>query len=95
MLISGGSICVNVPIFFTRNYGLVSVCSNDNEPNLNVTAASSFATVEMANESINNLTLYSIDPEEIASSFRATEDQLKAAFIFHVQMQYVSFLSPN
>ncbi|CAH0552008.1 unnamed protein product [Brassicogethes aeneus] len=88
----GGSICVNTPVFFSRNNGLVSVSGNDfagDLLNLSVTACNTPLEGSF-NESIavtNNLSVYNMDPEEFAPTSLDTQGQLKAAFICHVQKQ--------
>lgn len=55
--------------------------------------SSSFADVSLLdqNVSMNNLSLYHMDPCEIYSAHRDTDAQLKAAFIFHVKNQLVGY----
>nr|XP_022913982.1 nuclear pore complex protein Nup133 [Onthophagus taurus] len=89
-----GNICVNVPIFFTRNHGLVSICSNDRDTtNLNITTQSYSALNETAQNDSNtagNLTLFNIDPTEMLQTFKDITGQLKTAFIYHVQNQQMA-----
>lgn len=88
--ILGGSICVNTPIFFCRNNGLVAVSSNELGSDLTSLNLTSNTAIETSfNESIvtNNLSVYNMDPEEICSSYKDTLSQLKAAFIFHLKNQ--------
>ncbi|XP_049818107.1 nuclear pore complex protein Nup133 isoform X2 [Aethina tumida] len=90
----GGSICVNTPVFFSRNSGLVSVSSNEfNCDLLNVSQNVSLLAVAdtSSNESVgitnNNLSVYNMDPEELYEAYKDSLSQLKAAFIFYVQNQ--------
>ncbi|EFA05993.1 Nuclear pore complex protein Nup133-like Protein [Tribolium castaneum] len=85
-----GAICVNTPIFFSRNHGLVAVASNDmsNDLNLSLTGANSFVETSFNdNVVVNNLSIYNMDPEEISIAYKDTVSQLKAAFIYRIQNQ--------
>ncbi|CAG9859414.1 unnamed protein product [Phyllotreta striolata] len=80
----GGSICVNTPVFFSRINGLIAVCSNDqisDIPNQSLPVEVSFNETHAA----NNLSIYTMEPEEIYNAYKDTFSQLKAAFIFHVK----------
>ncbi|GJQ78399.1 putative nuclear pore complex protein [Trypoxylus dichotomus] len=85
-----GSICKAMAIFFSRNHGLISVCSNDDlgVPDMNLTTTTLSTQMDiplMSDTVIGNLSLYTLDPEELISAYKDTLGQLKAAFIFHVQ----------
>lgn len=84
--ILGGSVCVNTPIFFSRNHGLVAVLQNDTDldlSNLNNTM-SNFETT-MADNVNFNLTLYNLDAEEIGNAHKDAVGQLTAAFLFYTK----------
>ena len=88
----GGSICINTPVFFSRNYGLISVHSNDTITDLNISFPSSMKATDSftADETlVGNLTLYNLDAEDIALALNDTVSQMKAAFIFHIQTKQV------
>lgn len=87
----GGSICVNTPIFFSRNHGLVSVSNNDPIVDLNASMVSIGTPLETTfNESVaGNLSVYNMDADELYNTYKDTVNQLKAAFIFHIKNQQV------
>ncbi|RZC40660.1 nuclear pore complex protein Nup133 [Asbolus verrucosus] len=85
-----GSICVNTPIFFSRNHGLVAISSNDMSNDLNLSATCPNTPVDTSfseNVVVNNLSIYNMDPDEICSAYKDTLGQLKAAFIFQIKNQ--------
>ncbi|XP_044263471.1 nuclear pore complex protein Nup133 [Tribolium madens] len=85
-----GSICVNTPIFFSRNHGLVAIASNDMSNDLNLSLTCPNTPVDTSfndNVVVNNLSIYNMDPEEISVVYKDTVSQLKAAFIFRIQNQ--------
>lgn len=97
-LFSGGSICDTMAIFFSRNYGLVCVYNNEDIGITDINLSLATSTNTQAEASISetvagNLSLYTLDPEEIMAAYRDTLGQLKAAFIFHVQNQQVCVLN--
>ncbi|XP_044731324.1 nuclear pore complex protein Nup133 [Chrysoperla carnea] len=93
--ILGGSVCINTPLFFSKNHGLVTVSdNNDNYPdNLNSSLAISDSLVTNASlyemsicdSNVGSLTLYDLDPLEISNVYTDIVGQLKAAFLFHVK----------
>lgn len=86
-LILGGSVCVNTPIFFLKNNGLVSVMGSDIvDFNLSMGNASLDQSVN-DNSNGNNLSVYHLDPMEIYNAYTDTLGQMKAAFIFHIKNQ--------
>ncbi|XP_044746474.1 nuclear pore complex protein Nup133 [Coccinella septempunctata] len=87
-LILGGSVCVNTPIFFLKNNGLVSVIGSDMSSDLNLSMANASLEQSM-NETtgVNNLSVYHLDPMEIYNAYTDTLGQMKAAFIFHIKNQ--------
>lgn len=82
-------MCVNTPIFFSRNHGLISISSNDPLPDLNVSQTVNSQMENSFNETAGNLTIYNLDPDEIYNAYKDTLGQFKAAFIFHVKRQLV------
>ncbi|XP_025830293.1 nuclear pore complex protein Nup133 [Agrilus planipennis] len=89
----GGSVCINTPVFFSRNHGLIAITSN--EINLDMSSGNIFQSNTFLDTSLNetlvgNLTLYSFDPEEMYNSYKDIVCQLKAAFIFHVKNQHMA-----
>lgn len=93
-----GSICDTIPIFFSRNHGLVCVYGNNDLgiPDLNLTTTTTNTQLDasLINETVaGNLSLYTLDPEEVMSAYKDTLGQLKAAFIFHVKNQQVRITS--
>lgn len=93
-MVLGGCSCRNIPVFFSRKYGLIVVTGHgDGDRSFGRGGSSSFADVSLLdqNVSMNNLSLYHMDPREIYSAHRDTDAQLKAAFIFHVKSQLVSY----
>lgn len=91
--IKGGSICVNTPVFFSRLSGLVAVYGNEQIGDYlsQSMAIATPPTDTSFNDSFvaNNLSVYNVDPDEIASAYKDTIGQLKAAFIFHIRNQQV------
>lgn len=90
MFLIGGSACSNIPVFFSRNNGLIAVFANDSlaDYSLNVTSGTTKLDTSSI-EDANNLTLYHLDPDEIYSAMKDTESQMKAAFIFYAKNQQV------
>ncbi|KAK9884080.1 hypothetical protein WA026_005018 [Henosepilachna vigintioctopunctata] len=89
-LILGGSICVNTPIFFSKNNGLVSVTCNDTGTDLNLSMSGLNTPLDQSVSDVtatNNLSVYHLDPMEIYNAYTDTLGQLKAAFIFQVKNQ--------
>lgn len=86
--ILGGSVCVNTPIFFLKNNGLVSVIGSDLSSDLNLSMANA-SLEQYVNETngANNLSVYHLDPMEIYNAYTDTLGQIKAAFIFHIKNQ--------
>lgn len=86
--ILGGSVCVNTPIFFSRNNGLVAVTSNEFSADLNSSLMGPNASMDINDVTLGaNLSVYNMDPMEIYNAFTDTKGQLKAAFIFHLKNQ--------
>lgn len=87
--ILGGSVCVNNPIFFSRNHGLVVITSNDlgNDFNTSMNVSASVTNTSFSELPSGNLTMFNLDPEEMQSSYNAPKDQLKTAFLFHLKNQ--------
>lgn len=86
----GGSVCVNTPIFFSRNHGLISVSSNDLLSDLNISQTlNSQIENSFTETAANNLTIYNLDPDDVSNAHKDTLGQFKAAFIFHVKRQQV------
>lgn len=86
----GGSVCVNTPIFFSKNHGLISVSSNDLMPDLNMSQTITNQIDNSFNETAaNNLTVYNLDADDVFNAHKDTLGQFKAAFIFHVKRQQV------
>ncbi|KAH1023482.1 hypothetical protein HUJ04_012680 [Dendroctonus ponderosae] len=89
--IFSGCTCLNVPIFFSRQHGLVSVIASDADRC--TLGASSLVldtgsgTDQSCSAGGQNLSLYQLDPHEIYTAHQQTDGQLKAAFIFHVKNQ--------
>ncbi|KAF5280860.1 hypothetical protein FQR65_LT03009 [Abscondita terminalis] len=87
--ILGGAVCVNTPIFFLRNNGLVSISHNDSGMDFNI--SSSMTHVESLNDSgLGNLSVYNMDPEEMYNTYKNTISKIKAAFIYHMKNQKVA-----
>jgi nuclear pore complex protein Nup133 len=85
-----GSICVNTPIFFSRNHGLVAISCNEISNDLNLSSTCPNTPIDTSfNENIvvNNLSIYNMDPEEMYGAYKDTLGQLKAAFIFYIKNQ--------
>lgn len=83
-----GSICINTPVFFSRNHGLVAIAGTDNDLSVNTTCPNTpVETTFSDNIVVNNLSIYNMDPEDILNSYKDTIGQLKAAFIFHIKNQ--------
>lgn len=86
----GGSVCVNTPIFFSKNHGLISVSSNDLLPDLNMSQTLTSQIDNSFNDiAASNLTIYNLDADDIFNAHRDALGQFKAAFIFHVKRQQV------
>ncbi|KAK4884014.1 hypothetical protein RN001_000285 [Aquatica leii] len=84
--ILGGAVCVNTPIFFLRNHGLVTISHNDAGTDFNI--STSIANVESLNDSgLGNLSVYNMDAEEIYNTYKTTISKMKAAFIYHLKKQ--------
>ncbi|KAF5282596.1 hypothetical protein FQA39_LY05003 [Lamprigera yunnana] len=91
-VILGGAVCVNTPIFFLRNHGLVAVSINESGIDFNVT--SSMTPLESLNDSsLGNLSVYNMDADEIYNmerdethnTFKNALSKMKAAFIYYVK----------
>lgn len=92
----GGSVCVNTPIFFSKNHGLISVSSNDLMPDLNMSQTITNQIDNSFNETAaNNLTVYNLDGDDVFNAHKDTLGQFKAAFIFHVKRQQVRVFHKN
>jgi nuclear pore complex protein Nup133 len=90
----------NIPLFFSRNHGLVCVTSSDFEPDFLNSSVSSevFSPITASDASmsifspnvtnVGNLTMYDLDPEEIYDTSKDTVSQLKAAFIYHLKRNH-------
>lgn len=89
----GGSVCGYTPVFFSQNHGLVAVYSGDGtmqERSFMENPDISMNETKIQDTSlIGNLTLYSIDPEDILTANKDTLGQLKKAFLFFIQKQQV------
>ncbi|XP_072378626.1 nuclear pore complex protein Nup133 [Diabrotica undecimpunctata] len=88
----GGSVCINTPVFFSRINGLIAVCGNDQDL-MNPSLTSHNLLESSFNETavVNNLSVYTIDPEELHSAYKDTIGQMKAAFIFHIRNQQSAY----
>lgn len=91
----GGSVCGFTPVFFSQNHGLVAVYNNENMDRSFIDMAE--VTMPL-NESkiqetslVGNLTLYSLEPEDILSAHKDTLSQMKSAFLFHIKKQQSSY----
>lgn len=89
--ILGGSICVNTPIFFSRNNGLVAVSQNDMGVDFNVSVNNVSQMDNSVYDTLGNLSIITIDPQEAFNTYKDTVNQMKAAFIFHVKKQQVIY----
>ncbi|KAF4526274.1 hypothetical protein B566_EDAN010984 [Ephemera danica] len=86
--ILGGSLCGNVPVFFSRSHGLVSVTSTDSSPMDLLTASMSFTeapsldrhSVSQFSETAN-LSLTHANLEDLAGE-NDKPSRLKAAFVY-------------
>lgn len=87
--ILGGSVCINNPVFFSRNHGLIVITSNELgvDFNLSMNVSGSLANASLSEIANGTLTMYSLGPEEIQSSFNNAKDQLKTAFLFNLRNQ--------
>lgn len=90
----------NIPLFFSRNHGLVCVTPSDFEPDIFNSSVSSdvFSPITASDTSMNifspnttnigNLTMYDLDPEDIYESSKDAVSQLKAAFIYFLKRNH-------
>ncbi|XP_016974510.1 nuclear pore complex protein Nup133 [Drosophila rhopaloa] len=99
--ILSAAICNQMPLFFSRTHGLVSITPGDfdgtemmnmsscNTPDLfapNSFNASFGAPDQSAiNGSTNNLHLFELDPDEVYNELCDEVGQLKAAFLYHLK----------
>lgn len=98
--ILGGSICINTPLFFSKNHGLITLIGlndfNNTHQDLNnssimasdglVSHNDSMSYSYAASESnIGTLTVYDLDPHEISVTHTNSVGQLKAAFLFYIK----------
>lgn len=90
----GGSICVNAPVFFSRNYGLVSVAANDTDVNTSIMSTGTPLETSIFESGANagNLTLYSINPEELQIAYKDAVSQFSAAFVYHIHNKIVCYI---
>lgn len=95
----GGSVCLNTPVFFSQNHGLVSVSANDATTANDLTKSFIDVVDVSVNDSkindismIGNLSLYNIEPEDMITAHKDITGQLKAAFIFYIKKDQVCYL---
>nr|ABL84944.1 Nup133 [Drosophila melanogaster] len=94
-------ICSQLPLFFSRTHGLVSITPGDfdgtemmnmsscNTPDLYApnSCNASFAVADHSalTNSTNNLHLFELDPDEMYNELSDEVGQLKAAFLYHMK----------
>ncbi|KAJ9592509.1 hypothetical protein L9F63_015826, partial [Diploptera punctata] len=90
--ILGGAVCGNVPVFFSKNHGLISVSPSDFSPHdLNSCCLSVSTTLDMGTSFMSegvNISVSEVELEELTINKDATA-QLKAAFIYFVKKNLV------
>ncbi|XP_017772484.1 PREDICTED: nuclear pore complex protein Nup133 [Nicrophorus vespilloides] len=86
----GGSICVNTPVFFSRNHGLVAIVNNENTNDMSMSVMSPSTPVDtsFSDGGMENLTIYNFNPEEMYAAYKDTNGQFTAAFIFYIKGQH-------
>ncbi|XP_060515783.1 nuclear pore complex protein Nup133 [Cylas formicarius] len=94
--IYGATVCDDIPVFLSKQHGLITVSKIENNMNLSfATSASnldSSSSCETCLTSPSNLSVYQMNADEICSAHKDTASQLKAAFIFHVKSQLTECL---
>lgn len=91
----GGSVCSNIPVFFSRNQGLLAIYPVDqamHDVSLSRTVLDNSVDKWMPfDETLSvqhtNLSLYNLEPQDMLATQKDTISQLKAAFLYHVKNQ--------
>ncbi|XP_037912863.1 nuclear pore complex protein Nup133 [Hermetia illucens] len=96
--IMNAAVCSNLPLFFSRNHGLVCVSPSDFDPGdfLNNSSFSPdvFTPPLTENQTVfspnvptssGNLIMYELDPDEIYNANKDVISQVKAAFIYNLK----------
>ncbi|XP_055904210.1 nuclear pore complex protein Nup133 [Eupeodes corollae] len=95
--ILSAAVCGNIPLFFSRNHGLVCVSPSDfdNSDFLNSSYSPDVFTPPFSDSlnntainqtvNLNSLSMYELDPDEIFNDNKDEVSQLKAAFIYHIK----------
>lgn len=89
--ILAASVYSQIPIFFSRLNGFISISSSDfgNLDCLNSSVVSDVSDFHMTNQTIHNetatnLTIYDVNPEDVYN-LNDSISQIKAAFIYHLK----------
>lgn len=99
--ILSAAICNHLPLFFSRTHGLVSITPSDfdgtdllnlsscNTPDLfaplSCNASFSAHDQSIISDSVNNLPMYQLDPDDVYSELNNEIGQLKAAFLYRLK----------
>lgn len=99
--ILSAAVCNHLPLFFSRTHGLVSITPSDfdgtdllnlsscNTPDLfaplSFNASFSAHDQSMLGDSVNNLPMYQLDPDDVYSELNNEIGQLKAAFLYRLK----------
>lgn len=90
-----GIVCVMPSDFAEQDYfnnsmnasavNLSTVCGDLFSPGCQVAAQESLSILSPNTTNVGNLSMYTLDPQEIRENYRDTVSQLKAAFIYHLK----------
>lgn len=94
-------MCSNIPVFFSRNHGLLAIYPVDQTiHDVSLSRAVLDNSVdkwtpfdETLSVQRTNLSLYNLEPQDMLATQKDTISQLKAAFLYHVKNQKVLFLT--